>query len=78
MLKGLTGDHRAFISRVDEKHGSLHAAYAEMGKPVSPTRAQIEVLRRAAELPPPETVPMQGGRLQLTLPPHGLAVVEIR
>ncbi|MBI2816461.1 MAG: glycosyl hydrolase family 39 [Acidobacteria bacterium] len=78
VLNGLQGKYDGLISRVDDTHGSLHSAYAAMGRPASPTPAQIEALRRAAELPAPETVNIQDGKLTLTLPPHGLAVIEIR
>ncbi len=77
-LKGLTGRHRAVIHRLDSEHGSLLHAYEAMGRPVSPTREQIEQLRRAAALPPPEAGPLTGNRVTLTLPPHGLALIEIR
>ena len=49
-----------------------------MGRPPFPTREQIEQLRRAAELPAPETQALQDGQLQLTLPAQSLAVIEIR
>jgi xylan 1,4-beta-xylosidase len=70
--------HRALISRVDSTHGSLLPAYQAMGRPPYPTREQIEQLRRAAELPAPETQALQDGQLQLTLPAQSLAVIEIR
>ena len=70
--------HRASISRVDSTHGSLLPAYQAMGSPPFPTRSQIEKLRRAAELPPPETQPLQNGQLKLVLPAQSLAVIEIR
>jgi xylan 1,4-beta-xylosidase len=70
--------HRALISRVDSTHGSLLPAYQAMGRPPYPTRAQIEQLRLAAELPAPETEALQDGQLQLTLPAQSLAVIEIR
>jgi xylan 1,4-beta-xylosidase len=75
-VNGLTSADRAEIYRVDSAHGSLLEAYEKMGRPVSPTRQQIEVLRRAAELPPPETSSFQKGILDIVLPPQGLAVVE--
>ena len=49
-----------------------------MGKPVSPTRKQADELRRAAELPPPETLHPQNGKLTIVLPPQGLALIEVR
>lgn len=69
---------RAVVSRVDSTHGDMHAAYAAMGSPRYPTRAQLEALRAAAELPAPETVPVRDGTLGLTLPSHGLALIELK
>jgi xylan 1,4-beta-xylosidase len=77
-IKGLTGSHRAVISRVDETHGSLLSAYEAMGRPKSPTLAEIERLREAAELGSPETQQIEGGQLMISLPPQGLALIEIR
>ena len=70
--------HHAAISRLDSTHGSLLNAYAAMGKPVDPTRAQIAALRKAAELPAPEMRSLDQGKLTIELPPQGLAVIEIR
>ena len=69
---------RASVSRVDAKHGDMHAAYAAMGSPRYPTMEQLKKLRAAAALPPPESVPIDQGTLSITLPSHGLAVIEIR
>jgi xylan 1,4-beta-xylosidase len=78
VVKGFTGRHHALISRVDSTHGSWLAAYEAMGQPVSPTRKQIEELRHAAELPPPEVQYFQNGKLTVLLPPQGLALIEMR
>jgi len=48
-----------------------------MGKPVTPTQAQIAELRRAANLSAPETLQVRQGQFSATLPAHGLALVEI-
>jgi xylan 1,4-beta-xylosidase len=77
-IRGLTGSHHAVISRVDATHGSLLNAYEAMGRPQSPTFAEIERLREAAELGTPETQDVEGGQLMITLPPQGLAVIEIQ
>jgi xylan 1,4-beta-xylosidase len=77
-LKGLQGDHQAFVSRLDSAHGSLLAAYQKMGRPAYPTSAQTEKLRKAAQLPPPEKQPLTGQRIILELPAQGLSLVEIR
>ena len=53
-------------------------AYEAMGRPVSPTPDQVRALRRAAALGPAETESFEGGRLVLTVPPHGLALLEVR
>ena len=77
-IRGLTGSHHAVISRVDDTHGSLLNAYEAMGRPQSPTLAEIERLREAAQLGSPETQDVEGGQLMITLPPQGLAVIEIQ
>ena len=78
IVKGLTGQHSALISRLDDSHGSLLNEYAAMDKPVSPTREQIEKLRRAAALRPPESMSLKSGRITITLLPQALALIEFR
>jgi len=77
-VKGLTGKRRALVERVDSTHGSPLPAYDSMGKPVDPTPKQIEQLRSAAQLPPPEVEYLRDGKLTLVLPPDGLALIEFR
>jgi xylan 1,4-beta-xylosidase len=69
---------QATISRLDPAHGSVLTAYEAMGRPDHPTGSQIAALRRAAELPAPETEPIDGGRITVTVPVHGLVLLEIR
>ncbi len=69
---------RASISHVDGDHGDFHAAYEKMGSPRYPTQAQIEDLRRATNLPHPEESKLKDNQLTLTLPAHGLAVIELK
>ena len=73
-----TNAKQALVSRVDSDHGDFHSAYEKLGAPRYPTQAQIEELRRAAELPPPETRQIENDELILTLPEHGLALIEFR
>jgi len=68
----------AQVSRVDREHGDLRPAYEKMGSPRYPTVAQQKELRKAAELPAPESVAIKDGTLTITLPPQGLAVVEVK
>ncbi len=76
-LKGV-GEHAlATVRRVDASHGDTLDAWLKMGSPPYPTPAQVGELRKAAEIGSPETTTVQDHRLTLTLPPMGLAVVEI-
>jgi len=68
----------AQVSRVDREHGDLRPAYEKMGSPRYPTVAQQKELRKAAELPAPESIAIKDGTLTITLPPQGLAVVEVK
>lgn len=78
-LTGLDGDRaRAVaVSRVDDAHGSAAAAYEKMGRPDSPTAAQLAELRKTVETAPPEQGSTSAGAVEITLPPNGLALVEV-
>ena len=73
-----TRKSRASVSRLDAAHGSLLNAYDAMGRPAYPAQAQMEALRKAAQLSPPEKMSLRNGELHLTLPPQGLVLVELR
>ena len=73
-----TRPKHARISVVDPAHGDIHAAYQKMGSPRYPTQAQIEQLKKAAELPAPEARNLKNGDLTLTIPSYGLALVEVK
>ena len=75
-LRG-TSASTARVSRVDSAHGSSLEAWIRIGRPASPTPAQELELRKAAAATPPEVVPITGGKLSVTLPAPGLALVEI-
>jgi xylan 1,4-beta-xylosidase len=76
-LKGVAASAHAVIRRVDASHGDTLDAWKRMGSPRYPTREQIVELDKAAQLGKPEEKALQGGRLELELPPMGLALVEI-
>ncbi len=76
-FKDVAADAHATIRRVDAAHGDTLDAWKKMGSPKYPTQAQIAALRKAAEMGPPHVESLRGGRLALTLPPMGLAVIEI-
>jgi len=73
-----TGKVHATISRVDSDHGDFHASYQKMGSPRYPTPEQLQQLRKAVELPAPETRDLNNGELTITLPAEGLAVIEVK
>jgi xylan 1,4-beta-xylosidase len=68
----------ASISRVDRDHGDVHPIYDKMGSPRYPTQAQIKQLRTAAQLPAAEIQELENGEFRLTVPAHGLAVIELQ
>lgn len=76
-FKGGTA-RRASISRVDAEHGDVHPLFKKMGSPPYPTTTQIETLRKNAKLPASEIRDLKDGVLTLTLPSHGLAVIEVK
>ncbi len=76
-LRNTKAEH-VTIWRVDRDHGDFHSTYEKMGAPRYPTQEQIEKLRKAADLPAPETQSVKNGKLTLTLPAQGLAVIELK
>lgn len=76
-LKGVAPDAQVSIERSDAQHGDTLAAWDKMGKPRYPTAKQIAALKQASEPGPPEVTRLDDGKLTLTLPPMGLAVVEV-
>jgi len=68
----------ATLSRLDSEHGDFHSAYEKMGSPRYPTQTQIQELRRVTELPDPQIVKLQNDELNVTLPAHGLALIEVK
>jgi xylan 1,4-beta-xylosidase len=76
-FKGGPAAH-ASISRVNPEHGDVRSVYEKMGSPRYPTETQIDSLRKAARLPAPESRDLKDGVLTLTLPSHGLAVIEVK
>jgi xylan 1,4-beta-xylosidase len=74
-VKDIAPDEAISISRVDATHGNVMPAYEKMGRPQYPTQAQHRELRKAAELPAPESQQVHGGTFTLEVPPQGLALI---
>ena len=79
-FKGLSaGKHTARIERIDAEHGSPLRAWEGMGRPASPSRAQVTALQSAAQPGVPETVELgEHGSLKLNLSAHSLVLVEVQ
>jgi xylan 1,4-beta-xylosidase len=65
------------VHRVDSTHHAPLEAWVQMGRPASPTRAQIERLRAAAASLQPEVGSISANRIELQLPAPGFALLEI-
>jgi xylan 1,4-beta-xylosidase len=76
-FKGLGSAHAVRLTIVDKEHGSPLPTWDKMGHPAFPTLAQIEALRKAAALPPPQEQNLKNDSLTLTLQPHALALIEV-
>jgi xylan 1,4-beta-xylosidase len=65
------------VSFVDQERGSPLPAFRAMGSPKLPTLAQIDSLRRAAEIAPAIKSRIDASRsLTVMLPPEGVALIE--
>lgn len=63
---------------VDRNHGSALKEWETMGRPGSPTREQIRLLREAARMAVPEERAFHPGEaITLHLEPHALSVIEV-
>ena len=67
----------ARVLRLDADHGDAGGEYARMGSPQYPTPAQLDLLIKASALPAAEELAIVGDRVSVTLPPNGLATVEV-
>jgi xylan 1,4-beta-xylosidase len=68
----------ATIWRVDNEHGDSYRAFKQMGEPTYPTREQIKELRAAGQLAAPETTDVKDNKITVTIPAHGLVVMELK
>ena len=76
-LKGTAPNAQVSIMRSDEHHGDTLDAWKSMGSPRYPSQEQIESLKKASQPGPPEVTTLDGNKLTITVPPMGLAVVEV-
>lgn len=76
-LKGVAPNAQVTIMRSDAHHGDTLAAWKAMGSPRYPTREQIDELKKDSNPGQPEAQTLNGGKLTITVPPMGLAVIEV-
>ena len=76
-LKGVSPNAHVSIMRSDAHHGDTLDAWKHMGSPAYPSQEQIEALKKASQSGPPEMRTLDGNKLTVTVPPMGLAVVEV-
>jgi xylan 1,4-beta-xylosidase len=66
------------LSRVDREHGDLGRAYQKIGAPEYPTMPQIAELKLMSALREPEIVHLDHqGQITLSVPPNGVALLEL-
>jgi xylan 1,4-beta-xylosidase len=76
-LKGARPGQTVQVSYVDQERGAPYPAWRQLGSPQYPTREQMDVIRKAAELAPPERKTLDArGELTLSLPAEGVALIE--
>lgn len=78
-LRGYSGARSVKVTQVNGEAGTAQPAWNAMASPKYPTPEQIQKLREAAELPPPEVRSLLEGNtvpLSITLPPNGIALLE--
>lgn len=76
-MRGAQAGQRVEVSYVDQLRGSPYPAWRQLGSPQYPTHEQMNLIRKAAELAPPETrIVDANGEVALDLPPEGIALIE--
>jgi xylan 1,4-beta-xylosidase len=76
-LMGVAKEAHVTLWRVDRDHGNVVKAFDAMSRPPFPSRQQITELRAAGQPGAAEAVPITAGKVHVTVPAQGLAVLEI-
>jgi xylan 1,4-beta-xylosidase len=76
-FSGVAKDAPLTLWRVDDTHGNVLAEYVKLGSPHFPSREQAARMWKAGTMVPPSRATLVNGELTLTIPPHGLVLVEI-
>lgn len=66
------------VWRIDNDHSNVMKAFDAMGRPTgSLTSEQIAKLKAAGQMSSPESLRLKNGKLEITVPAHGLAVLTL-
>ncbi len=76
-FQGVKSNAAVSISRIDQTHGNVLAAYDKMGAPAYPSQEQLRQLREVERPVNREVEHLHGGSFTLVVPAQGLAVVEV-
>ena len=77
-LRGVPANATAEVWRVDEDHGNVQKAFDAMGRPAGDlTQDQVKKLQAAGQMSPAEHIHLDHGKMHLTVPAFGLAVIVI-
>jgi len=76
-IRGVSSKAAVRVTRADAEHGNTLAAYTRMGRPVYPTRAQVEQLNSLADANPSEEVHLSNGALQFEVPVNGIVLLDV-
>ena len=76
-IRGVSSKAAVRVTRADAEHGNTLAAYTRMGRPVYPTRAQVEQLNSLADANTSEKVHLGNEAIQLEVPVNRIALLEV-
>ena len=77
VFRNLLPDTPARIRRVDNGHSNVLPVYRAMGSPTDPTPEQVAKLNAAPAIGPAVIEKISGDRLDLTLEPNALVLIEL-
>lgn len=67
------------VLRVDNDHGNVLKEFDAMGRPAGDlTKEQVEKLKAAGAMAPAEELHLSGGRLEISVPAHGIALILLK
>ena len=77
-IAGAKANAHATMRRLDANHGNVVNAYDTMGRPDFPTLAQWKTLHESDGASPTERTVLHNGKLDVSIPPQGLVLIEIK